>query len=85
MAERTVNCFKCGVDGHMARACPQCITALIQPTTPVITADNPDTSPETVLKREKTAATTTTEVADLTPSATAVEATGTWPEPALQV
>lgn len=54
MAERSVNCYKCGGDGHYARNCPQSKSCLMQtrpsPPAPATTAVSPDISPASALR-----------------------------------
>ena len=91
MTERASKCFKCGEEGHIARACPQGKSLLTQPTTPATTAANPATSPGTApkLKRKATdlkdGRTTTTTTVVLISSASIAAATAIWPVNALRV
>lgn len=83
MTERQVNCYKCGADGHIARACPQCTKHITQPIMPATTVENQAISPKTAQRPNKK----TTDLPDSRitttnaqiPSASTAEATDIWP------
>lgn len=81
MAEKGINCFKCGGDGHFARNCPQSNPFLTQTTILATTAESPGISLVTVPKKSKRRAT----AEDLPSSATSAMRRDIWLVTVMQV